>query len=406
MATSPAGPEAQRSDDSRRTTAARRRTALLAAALASALTAVAVRSPALDQKPAEKPASKAAPAAPHAGAPAEDEPAEKVWKNIKVLQGIPSSQKGPIMHVMRAALGVRCDYCHVIEGDRYDLDTKPQKDASRQMIRMVLEINKTHFAGTDAVTCQTCHHGQPHPSRVAAIELGLITIKPPPPEIKLPTATQVLDRYIEALGGRAALEAVRSRVSRGTLAHLQILNPGTDHVIGVNRGQNDPLEIVQRVPDDNVVTFGPPDGKTVQLFHGDSVTIRTPQGEHVMTRQEVRRLIGRYDLRRDLELRDKAAASQVVGKDRIDGREVYLLSTTAPDGSPAILSFDVETGLLRRQAVHRATLVGPDPEQIDFEDYRDAGGVKVPFLIKTSVLDDIHFGTTRKLAEVRNNAAP
>ena len=49
-------------------------------------------------------------------------------------------------------------------------------------------------------------------------------------------------------------------------------------------------------------------------------------------------------------------------------------------------------------------MLGPDPEQTDFEDYRDVGGVKVPFVVKTLYIDDNHLGTTRKLMEVRDNA--
>ena len=60
---------------------------------------------------------------------------------------------------------------------------------------------------------------------------------------------------------------------------------------------------------------------------------------------------------------------------------------------------------MRRQVVFRPTVLGPDPEQTDFEDYRDVGGVKVPFLVTTSYVDDNHLGTTRKLAEVRHGEA-
>src|SRR5262249_44187108 len=139
MSTSPADPT--RSNDLPRPSG--RRAALLAAALCLALAAAAVRAPA--QKPAPKAAQKApAPAqAQDAQAPADmlaavagqDPPSGKVFKNITVLQDVPVSQMGPIMHVMRASLGVRCDYCHVIDGERYDIDI-PAKEVSRQMIRM------------------------------------------------------------------------------------------------------------------------------------------------------------------------------------------------------------------------------------------------------------------------------
>ena len=59
----------------------------------------------------------------------------------------------------------------------------------------------------------------------------------------------MLDRYIQALGGRAALEGVKSRVSRGTLLHMKVVDPGTPKARAVNRGQEDPFEIVLQAPD-------------------------------------------------------------------------------------------------------------------------------------------------------------
>jgi hypothetical protein len=324
-----------------------------------------------------------------------------MFKNIKVLQGVPASQMAAVMHVMRASLGVRCDYCHDL--DHYEADNRA-KEISRDMVRMVFEINRSHFGGSTEVTCETCHHGKVHPSRAPAMELGFILGPIPPPKVpKLPTATEVLDRYIAALGGRAALEAVHSRVSRGTLLHLQVIGAGTPQVHGVNRGQEDPLEIVERLPDKATMTYGAPGDQVVETFDGASATIRTAQGVRALSPAETAQLAQRFGLRRELELRDRADRARVVGRDKIDGRDVYLLRTTAPDGNPALLSFDVETGLLRRQAVYRPTAIGPDPEQTDFEDYRDAGGVKVPFRVNLSLLDDFHYGTTRKLTEVRVN---
>ncbi len=67
--------------------------------------------------------------------------------------------------------------------------------------------------------------------------------------------------------------------------------------------------------------------------------------------------------------------------------------------------FDVQSGLLLRRVVLTETKLGPDPEQTDFEDYRDVDGVKLPFTVRVSYLDDNHFGTTRNFTEVKHNVA-
>jgi photosynthetic reaction center cytochrome c subunit len=376
---------------------------LMAFLLVPAMCASALQPP----QPAAPPAV-TAPAAPQSR---EEQPAEKAFKNIKALTGMPAAQMLPVMHLMRASLGVRCDFCHATEEDKFELDTKKEKETARQMIRMVLEINKNNFEGRSVVTCNTCHQGKEHPVRVPPIGQGLFadTTRGDPeaaPREKLPEPAAILDRYIAALGGRAALEAVQSRISRGTLLHLKVVDPGTPKARAVNRGQEDPLEIVQRAPNKITVTVGPPSQQIVQSFDGVAGTIRTPRGERAMTPQEIARVAANADLHRELALRDRADKARAVGKDQIDGHEVILVRIALDEGVSALLAFDAQTGLLRRQTVNRPTFLGPDPEQTEYDDYRDVGGVKVPFLVKASYVDDNHLGVTRKLTEVRNGAAP
>ena len=378
------------------------RPAMLLAVIVAA--ALAARSPAAEPpKPAVSPTPQAPPAA---GA---DRPAEQVFKNIKVLTGLPASQLMPVMHLMRASLGTQCDFCHVTEGNRYDLDTKWKKEAARRMIRMVLAINKDNFEGRTLVTCNTCHRGQEHPVRVPPIGQGLFVDTTrsdlePAPE-KLPDAPAVLDRYIAALGGRAALESVTSRVSRGTLLRPTVVDSGTPKARAVNRGQEDPFEIVQEAPDRVTATVGPPSQQMVQRVEGASGTFQGPRGERPMTPQEVALLAEKTDLRKELKLRDRADKARVIGREPLDGKEALVVRLMGDDGTSQLLYFDAGTGLLRRQIVNHPTVLGPDPEQTDFDDYRDVGGVKVPFVVKTSYLDDNHLGTTRKLVEVKDEEA-
>jgi hypothetical protein len=129
-----------------------------------------------------------------------------------------------------------------------------------------------------------------------------------------------------------------------------------------------------------------------------------------MTGPEVTRFTALADLRKDLDLQDRADKVRVGRKDKIDGRDVYVLRAPTTEGGRELLYFDVQTGLLKRRLAFRQTVIGNDPEQTDLEDYRptggNPGGVKVPFVVKVSYLDDNHLGTTRKLAEVRDNVAP
>ncbi len=92
-----------------------------------------------------------------AATPPDDPPLEQTKKNIKVLQGAPSSQLIPIMAFMANSLGVTCAHCHVKE---WESDEKPAKHAARKMIALQRSINEQHYGGKLVVTCNTCHQGR------------------------------------------------------------------------------------------------------------------------------------------------------------------------------------------------------------------------------------------------------
>lgn len=77
-----------------------------------------------------------------------------------------------IMEDFRDALHVECAYCHGGPGGLAG-DTNPRKEIGRRMIEMTRAINES-FPGTGrypegkkAVTCFTCHRGDPHPASLA-----------------------------------------------------------------------------------------------------------------------------------------------------------------------------------------------------------------------------------------------
>src|SRR5579871_5613355 len=86
---------------------------------------------------------------------------DEVYKNIKVLKGIPASQLIPAMQFITASLGVKCDHCHA-EG-HFDSDEKKPKETARKMMTMMFAINKDNFDNERKVTCYSCHRGAAKP---------------------------------------------------------------------------------------------------------------------------------------------------------------------------------------------------------------------------------------------------
>ena len=99
----------------------------------------------------------------------ENQPAESVFKNIKVMKGFPAGRLVNIMNMgFGRSLGVSCGFCHV--PGKWDLDDKKEKDTARLMFTMVGTINRDYISKVPndsgpppVVNCFTCHRGMSRP---------------------------------------------------------------------------------------------------------------------------------------------------------------------------------------------------------------------------------------------------
>jgi hypothetical protein len=99
----------------------------------------------------------------------ENQPAESVFKNIKIFKGVPAGRLVNIMNLgFGRSLGVSCGFCHV--PGKWDLDDKEEKNTARLMFAMVQTINRDYISklpndrsGPPVVSCFTCHRGNARP---------------------------------------------------------------------------------------------------------------------------------------------------------------------------------------------------------------------------------------------------
>src|SRR5678809_47235 len=127
------------------------------------------------------------------------------------------------MGVITNDLGFDCADCHPgAGGDKADfvIDSLATKKTARKMIEMVATINKTNFSGVQMVTCYTCHHGRDIP--VTSIPLDRVYSSPPqedddvvPKAVGGPTADQIIDKYIQVMGGAQRLNSLTSFIATG-----------------------------------------------------------------------------------------------------------------------------------------------------------------------------------------------
>ena len=327
------------------------------------------------------------------------EPAEKtveqVQKNIKVLHGLPESQLIPVMNFVSASLGVRCQFCHVNKEGKWDFasDEKPEKNTAREMIRMVLGVNKETFKGSPTVSCYTCHRGRTSPVGAPPLPLPEATPTPSPGETKpkeeLPTVDQILAKNQEALGGSAAIEKLKTRVMKGTWLTANGISLGYE----VYQSGPDKLYTVLNTPKQGVFERG---------FDGATGWEKSTRGIRTLEGQELFYLRRYPNLFKDIKLKEQFTRIAIAGKDKIGEREVYVLRGMTIDNRRERLYFDAQTGLLLRRVSSVPTMIGVIPEQIDFEDYRDVDGMKMPFTIRISSIDPF-YSSTRKFSEIKIN---
>ena len=302
---------------------------------------------------------------------AEPKKAEEQFKNIKTLKGIPADQLIPAMQFITASLGVECEFCHV-QG-AFEKDDKKPKLAARKMMEMMFAIDKENFEGHREVTCYSCHRGSIDP--VATPVVMMEEPKPGAQEAKKPEggekeesgppADQLFDKYLKAVGGAAATEKIDSRVMKGTITFGD---------------KNVPIEIYSKAPDMRVSFTHLPHGESITAFNGHEGWLAIPgQPVHEMHGPDVDGAAMDADLQFAEHLKEMLGEAKVQGTEKIDGRDAYLVVGRREGKTPLRLYFDEQSGLLVRLVRFGETPLGRLPTQIDYADYRDAGGVKIPF---------------------------
>lgn len=316
---------------------------------------------------------------------------EQVYKNIQVLTGLPASELDGAMFFMSAALGVGCTHCHT---NPWESDAKSAKLAARKMILMVRAVNKENFSGNPAITCYTCHRGQHNTEPVPPIDLAAIpapdvtanAAKPSP----LPSTDEVIGRYVLAIGGEAAIEKLKTRVSRGAENTTNRMTPPL----------TTPIEIYQTAENKLLIIRNNPGGAASQAFDGTLGWTKDAGGQRAMSGKELAEAKRDADFFRYLKVRQSYPQMRVLGKENVRGVEAYVVGATSREDSREKLYFDARTGLLMRKYVAFKTAFGTIPEVTDFDDYRVVNGVTLPFTITWSRPP---FSSTTKFTEILLN---
>lgn len=303
--------------------------------------------------------------------------AGEYYKNIKVLKEIPASELIPSMQFIRASLGVECDFCHVER--QFDKDDKKPKEVARKMMQMQFAINKNTFDGEREVTCNSCHRGATHPEAVPAVaQAGAQPASADHDEhgaehetemdqSKWPSGAAVLAKYVEAAGGKAALGKISARVEKGSA-----MMPG---------GRDVAVDIYSKPPDVRVSVMHMQGGDNVTAFDGKEGWLSSanrPAREMSASDRRAAQLDAAAFYPEQL-LQMFSEFKLQPQPERAGDQSASVVVATAKGEPPVKLYFATNTGLLVRMVHYGDSALGLNPVQVDFGDYRDAGGVKTPY---------------------------
>jgi outer membrane lipoprotein-sorting protein len=206
---------------------------------------------------------------------------------------------------------------------------------------------------------------------------------------KLPTVDQVLDKYVAALGGKAAIQKVKSRISTGTFELPEGGLKGT-------------ITFYSKAPNKRRYSLDAPGvGLIEQCFDGATGWANSPEGVRDLSATEIAQERISADFYAPLNIRKTFSGLTMKGMEKVGERDTFVLEGKESTGGPRVMYFDAATGLLIRVTVVRESDEGQVTVDNFLEDYREVDGVKIPHLL-TQVQPQYRIIT--QVTEVKSNA--
>jgi hypothetical protein len=225
------------------------------------------------------------------------------------------------------------------------------------------------------------------PVLMTALACALVAAAQDKPK-RQPTAEQIIEKSIEASGGRKAMEELTSTVAKGT---LDIAAPADDHDHAAELvphpeppKMRSTIEFYAKAPNKRlIVTNIEGFGEIRQGFDGSVAWNQTPQGVSEVTGEALESIRREAVFNSALRWRELFQKAELKGKEKVAGREAYVILLTPASGKPVTQYCDAETFLLVGQSGTVETAQGPIDIRTEMSDYRDIGnGVKAPFKLK------------------------
>ncbi len=196
------------------------------------------------------------------------------------------------------------------------------------------------------------------------------------PDAPLPKAEDILDKFVEVTGGKAAYEKVHNEKSTGTFEFV-----GKGIKGSVTSVREDPNKAVTTVELQGIGTIK--EGSDGQIAW-ESSSLQGPRIKQGAERAEAMR---EATLLAPLYWRKLYKHVETVGQETIDGQPCYKVLLTPEEGKPETQYYDKTTGLMVKMTVTASRPEGEIPTETIFSEYRDEGGLRQPHKVRSIAMD-------------------
>lgn len=206
---------------------------------------------------------------------------------------------------------------------------------------------------------------------------------------KLPTAKIIIQNYVKAIGGEAAIKKQTTRFQKGSIEMSPMGLKGTAEIWATAPNKSYSKSNISGI------------GEIIEVFDGNSAWATNPiQGSREKKGDELLQTKLFNDFYREINLEKLYPKMELKGVEKLFGKDVYVIVATPTGLSPETFYFDNQTGLLLRQDSAYISPEGTFNLQTTYEDYRDVDGVKIAFKVSAknpqfeiiTIISEVKFG--------------
>lgn len=187
------------------------------------------------------------------------------------------------------------------------------------------------------------------------------------------SAEQILDKYVNAIGGVEAHKRLKTRQVQATFTLAVIGAPGK-------------TTITSKAPNKNHVRINIPNlGEVIEAYDGVVAWSSNPfLGVSEKTGSQLKDAQRQADFHQDVNIKSRYSKWTYAGKETVDGKPTHVLKGESKEGDLDTYYIDAESYLLIRAKITAAGPAGPMTLTMHMSDYREVDGIKIPFSLKAT----------------------